>query len=148
MSKSYVAAYTATLAASPERIWSVVRDFAAVASWNPIARESRLLADGERELVTTDGTTVRELLISSDDGARHLTYQMVTFPIPVSEQTNQIQVRPGESADEASIRFEASFVPVDGIDSEVVMGINLSAFAAASRGLADYLGVALVRASL
>jgi hypothetical protein len=73
---------------------------------------------------------------------------MVTFPIPVSEQTNQIQVRPGVSADEASIRFEASFVPVNGVDSEVVMGINLSAFAAASRGLADYLGVALVRASL
>ncbi len=148
MTKTYVAVYTATLAASPERIWSVVRDFGSVASWNPIARESRLVADGERELVTPDGTTVRERQISSDDGARHLTYQMVTFPIPVSAQTNQILVRPGESDGEASIRFEASFVPIDGVDPDVVMGINLSAFAAASRGLAEHLGVALIRASL
>ncbi|MBO9097680.1 MULTISPECIES: SRPBCC family protein [unclassified Rhizobium] len=148
MSKSYVAVYTATIGTSPERIWAVVRDFATVASWNPIACESRLVGKGERELITADGTLVRERMIKCDDDARHLTYQMVTFPIPVTEQTNQILVVAGKSEDETNIRFEASFIPADGVDSNVIQGINLSAFASASEGLARHLGVALVRASL
>lgn len=148
MTDSYVAVYTATIGASPDRIWSVVSDFGTVALWNPIARESRLVGEMERELITVDGTSVRERLINSDDATRHLTYQMVTFPIPVSKQTNQIIVIPGETEDEASIRFEASFVPLDVVDSNLVLGINLSAFAEASKGLARHLGVALIRASL
>lgn len=148
MTSSYVAVYAATIGASPDRIWSVIRDFGTVASWNPIARESTLVSEGIRELITVDGTSVVERLVSSDDDRRHLTYQMVTFPIPVSQQTNQIIVSNGEADGESNIRFEASFVPVDGVESNLVLDINLSAFAAASEGLAHHLGVDLVRASL
>ena len=148
MTKSYIAVYVATIGASPERIWAVVRDFGSVASWNPIALESRLVGEGERELITADGTLVRERMIKCDDDARRLTYQMLTFPIPVTEQMNQILVSAGTRDDETNIRFEASFIPADGVDSNLILGINLSAFAAACEGLARQFGVALVRASL
>jgi hypothetical protein len=87
---SFAVEYRATIDASPDAVWAIVRDFAEVARWNPIAQSSRLVAGessgagAERELVLSGGGTVRERLVRLDDANRVLVYRMVTFPIPVT----------------------------------------------------------------
>lgn len=108
------------------------------------ASSSRLVAgaDGtpgaERELVTADGTSVRERLTGLDDVERWLEYEMLTFPIPVTEQRNRISVElapPGSSL----VTFVARFIPSSGFAPEEIAAINRNAFAAAAAGIARLL---------
>ena len=139
------ASFAARIDADPTRVWSIIRRFAAEADWNPIARTSRLVAgeDGVpgavRELVTPDGTMVREQLVALDDRSRRLRYRMLTFPIPVTDQENEIGVEPTEQAGVSRITFGARFVPATGVPAADIVAINISAFAAAAAGLDRHL---------
>jgi hypothetical protein len=137
--------FAAQIASDPDRIWAVIRRFGDVAAWSPIAATSHIVAGidatpgAERELHTTDGTSVRERLTLLDDGLRCLEYDMLTFPIPVSEQLNRIVVEeagPGW----ARVTFVARFVPAEGTRVEEITAINRDVFAAAANGLGRLLG--------
>jgi hypothetical protein len=132
--------FAAEIASEPDRIWSVIRRFGDVAAWNPVASTSRLVAGidatpgAERELPTSDGTLVRERLTALDEGLRRLDYDVLSFPIPVTEQHNRILVEhagPGWSR----VTFVARFCPADGTTIEEIAGINRDAFAAAAAGI-------------
>lgn len=138
--------FVAEITAEPERIWLVIRRFGDVANWNPIASTSRLVAgiDGvpgaERELLLVDGTTVRERLIEIDEGKRHLEYEMLSFPIPLTEQRNRIVVSastPGGSL----VTFTARFLPMTGTTIDEIAAINRSAFTSAAAGIGRLLNV-------
>jgi hypothetical protein len=135
------ATYTVLLDASFEQVWAVVRSFARVADWHPIAKASRLVAgrDGqpgaERELTLASGGTVRERLVAIDETRRRMVYSMVTFPIPVTAQENVIQVDPADTPLQSQVTFSATFTPSPGQGEEEIRAINLAAFAVAAQGL-------------
>jgi len=139
------ASLSAQIDANPDRVWSILRRFSAVAEWSPIARTSRLVSgeDGapgaERELVTVDGTTVCEQLLALDDGLRWLRYRMLSFPIPVTEQENEIKVEPVGLGGGSRITFSARFVPAMGVAPAAIAAINVEAFDAAAAGIDRYL---------
>ncbi len=132
--------FAAEIAADPDRIWSKIRDFGRVADWNPIASSSRLIAGtdttpgAERELLTADGTSVRERLTGLDDHARRLDYEMLSFPIPVTEQRNRITVDQA-AAGWSLVAFVSRFLPSQGVADEQIAAINREAFAAAAEGI-------------
>ncbi|MDQ0837034.1 SRPBCC family protein [Sphingomonas faeni] len=132
--------FAAEIAADPDRIWSTIRDFGRAADWNPVASSSRLVVGTditpgiERELLTADGQSVLERLTGLDDHAHRLDYEMLSFPIPVMEQRNQITV------DQATkgwslVTFTARFAPADGVAIDEIAAINRTAFAAAAGGI-------------
>jgi hypothetical protein len=140
--------FAAQIASNPDRIWSVIRRFGDVASWSPIA-ETSLIVTGidatpgaERELLTADGALVRERLTLLDDGARCLEYDMLNFPIPVSEQHNRIIVEDAEPG-WSRVTFTARFVPAEGATIEEIAAINRKVFAAAAAGIGRLLDVAI-----
>jgi hypothetical protein len=136
----------AQIASDPDRIWSVIRRFGDVAAWSPIAATSRIVAGidatvgAERELRTADGASVRERLTLLDEGSRCLEYEMLSFPIPVTEQRNRIVVEdaaPGWSR----VTFVARFDPAEGTTIEEIAAINRDVFAAAAAGIGRLLDV-------
>ncbi|WP_277968071.1 SRPBCC family protein [Sphingomonas echinoides] len=138
--------FAARIAADSDQIWAVIRHFGDVAAWSPIAETSRIVAGidatpgAERELRTTEGTSVRERLTLLDDGLRCLEYDMLSFPIPVSEQHNRIVVEdagPGWSR----VTFVAWFVPTEGTTIEDIAAINRDVFAGAAAGIGRLLDV-------
>lgn len=137
--------FAAEIAADPDRIWSTIRDFGRVANWNPVASSSRLIVGTdikpgiERELLTADGTSVLERLTGLYDHARRLDYEMLSFPIPVTEQRNQITVDPGTNG-WSLVTFSARFVPAAGVTIDEIGAINRDAFAAAADGIGRLLG--------
>lgn len=132
--------FAAEIAADANRIWSKIRDFGRVADWNPIASSSHLVVGSdikpgiERELLTTDGSSVLERLTGLDDRARRLDYEMLSFPIPVTEQRNEIRVDPAE-AGWSLVTFVSRYVPAEGVAGEDIADINRNAFVAAAAGL-------------
>ena len=137
--------FAAEIEADPDRIWSTIRDFGRVADWNPVASSSRLIVGTdirpgvERELLTSNGMSVLERLTGLDDRARRLDYEMLSFPIPVTEQRNQIIVAPGTNG-WSLVTFTARFVPADGVTIDEIGAINRTAFAAAADGIGRLLG--------
>ena len=145
--------FIAQIASEPDRIWSVIRRFGDVAEWSPIAVTSRIVAGAGdvpgavRELLTEDGTTVRERLTVLDDGLRLLEYEMLNFPIPVTEQRNSITVE-GADPGWSRVTFAARFVPAEGTTSEQIADINRDVFAAAATGIGRLLEVQVCRSVL
>lgn len=141
--------FAAEIASDPDRIWSVIRDFGRVADWSPIASSSRLVAGvnaspgAERELLTADGTAIRERLLSLDDSARSLEYEMLSFPIPVTEQHNRITVE-GTSPGSSLVSFVARFVPSDNGSVAQIAAINRDVFVAAAAGIGRMLDAAVL----
>ena len=140
-------ALTVQIAASPAKIWSVVRHFQDVANWNSSLASSKLLSGkpgalgAEREVITADGVVVHEQLTELDEERRVLGYRMLSYLIPVTAQTNRISVAAGSSDHLSHVTFSAHFKPTSGAVADDVADMNGAAFIAAANGLGHHLGV-------
>lgn len=86
------------VAASPERVWALLSDFAAISRWAPNVDHSSLMTDqidgvGAVRRIQTAGATVLEIVESWQPGVE-LSYRITGLPPVIKELTNTWQLEP------------------------------------------------------
>jgi hypothetical protein len=77
--------------ASPDAVWSVIRDFNALPAWHPLIADSRI-EDGMapdrvgcvRRFHLVDGGELREQLLTLSDNDYQCTYSILSSPMPLT----------------------------------------------------------------
>ena len=104
------------VAATPEAVWEMVRDFGGIQRWNSAAVE-KVEVEGQgvgavRTILVPGGLTLQEKLEAFDEPGRSFSYSFEgKSPLPVEGYLATIRVLPGE-AGAARIEWESSFEPV------------------------------------
>jgi carbon monoxide dehydrogenase subunit G len=78
-----------TMAASPEAVWEVVRDFHGLGGWMPGIESTR--SEGNDRILSMMGMEIREHLVAIDDPGRAITYS-ITEGAPVESHEAIITV--------------------------------------------------------
>ena len=75
-----------TMTATPDAVWTVVRDFHGLAGWMPGIEES--VAEGDDRVLSMMGMSIRERLVKLDESGKSLTYAIVNgAPVESHEAT-------------------------------------------------------------
>jgi uncharacterized protein YndB with AHSA1/START domain len=140
-SEMATAFHRAEIDAPPDRVWAVVRDFAAIDSWHPLVRksigETRAPRAGDtRTLTMLDGVVVHERLVEVSNTGKRLTYTWLDPPpIPVARSTIRMRVIP-LSRDRTRVEIDGSFAGGQGGAAEEAARISQdTVWPAALRGL-------------
>jgi oxepin-CoA hydrolase / 3-oxo-5,6-dehydrosuberyl-CoA semialdehyde dehydrogenase len=95
----YEAEERATVAASPEQVWALVRDFGGFADWHPSFASSKLEGEGAhvavgavRALDMPKSGITREELTALDETGRAISYRIVEGPLPVRDYRSTMRV--------------------------------------------------------
>jgi hypothetical protein len=105
---------TITIQAAPETVWARVKDFAGLHTWHP-AVESSSATDGSkvgsrRTLKLKGGGTVVEDLESHTDAEMSFGCRMKEAgPIPVTNYSSTLAVKPGSAAGTALVEWRGAF---------------------------------------
>lgn len=96
-------------------VWTVVADFAAIASWHPALVHSTAGQDDARlrEIVTADGRTIVERLLINDHERRVQEYEFVRHPFAVTDYRARIEVQ-ASGPDRCEAHWSAGFLPLEG----------------------------------
>lgn len=101
----------ADVAASPDSLWRAIRDFGALAGWNPLVRRLDCEGDGVgsvRRVELEGGGAFVERLDSRDDRQRVYSYSIVESPLPISNGT--VEIRVADNGDgTATVQWAGSF---------------------------------------
>lgn len=100
------------VAADAESVWRLVRRFDGLPEWHPAVAECSML-DGEhpaavgarRRQVLADGSVADARLVSLDDEARTLCYEMLRGPFAVRSYFSTIRVAPVTSTGECFVEW-------------------------------------------
>lgn len=86
---------TATVAASPDKVWKTVGGFCGIGDWHPVIEKCVLSRKGgkqERTLSLKGGGTIVEEEQSRDDRKMDYTYTIISGPLPVQDYRSTIMV--------------------------------------------------------
>jgi len=105
---------TITINAAPEAVWAVVKDFDKPQAWHPAVESCTATqgnaVDSERTIVLKGGGKVVEKLESWSDADRKFSYRMrEAGPIPVSNYSSTLAVKPGPSAGTSVVEWRGAF---------------------------------------
>lgn len=109
---------------SADTVWNMIGQFGTVAKWHPaIEKSEQRNEDGAtvRELSLTGGGTIVERLEESNDGDRFYTYSIVSGPIPVTNYTATIKVKPNDG-NSCTVEWGSEFDPA-GVGEDEAAGI-------------------------
>ncbi len=95
-------AYASGIVAAPaEPVWALVRRFDALPEWHPAVAECEMLDGGDpaavgahRRQVLAGGGVAEARLVSLDDDARTLRYEMLDGPFAVRSYLSTVRVAP------------------------------------------------------
>lgn len=106
------------LDASPDTVWTTVRDFSSPELWMPGIEDTDLI-DGQdnqpgarRQMTLQDDSTVVEQLVAWDGPHKRLTYRMLHGSLPVSHYQSTLAVQ-SDGKSGSYIVWEARFEPGD-----------------------------------
>jgi carbon monoxide dehydrogenase subunit G len=105
---------TITINAPPEAVWAVVKDFDKMQAWHPAVESSTATqgnsVDSERTLNLKGGGKVVEKLESWSDADRKFSYRMrEAGPIPVTNYSSTLSVKPGPGAGTSVVEWRGAF---------------------------------------
>lgn len=85
---------SSVIPAEIDRVWAVVRDFNAMPVWHPLIKDSRIEAGAPsdqigcvRNFTLTDGSRVREQLLSLSDFDHSFSYSILETDLPLLNYT-------------------------------------------------------------
>jgi uncharacterized protein YndB with AHSA1/START domain len=137
-------AYASRIVDAPvEAVWDVVRDFNALPKWNPGVTDSEI-EDGLasdvvgciRSFHLTDGTHVRERLLSLDDSRYSFTYNFEKPAFPVANYVAGMELIPVTNTDQTFVQWQATFDEKPEDAGKYVDIISNNVFAAGLKALA------------
>ena len=105
---------TITINAAPEAVWAVVKDFDKLQAWHPAVESSTATqgnaVDSERTLLLKGGGKVVEKLESWSEPDRKFSSRMrEAGPIPVSNYSSTLAVKPGPGAGTTVVEWRGAF---------------------------------------
>jgi mxaD protein len=106
---------TVTIAASPDKVWAVVKDFDNGNKWLPFVTGIKLETKGEdkfRTLALKSGGKILERLKGIDDDLMKIKYEIVEGDIPVSDFNGYITVKKGSNDNESEVEWTGRFYRV------------------------------------
>jgi hypothetical protein len=128
---------TATVAASPDKVWKTVGGFCGIGDWHPVVEKCTLSQKGgkeERTLSLKGGGTIVEQEQSRDDKKMDYTYTILSGPLPVEDYKSTIMVKKDGSGSKVTWtgNFKAKGAPDDKA-KEAIAGV----YEAGLKGIAD-----------
>ncbi len=85
-----------TMTATPDAVWTIVRDFHGLGSWMPGIDSSE--SDGDDRVLSMMGMSIRERLVNLDEAGKAITYSIVDgVPIESHEATITVHDADGGS---------------------------------------------------
>jgi Polyketide cyclase / dehydrase and lipid transport len=105
---------TITINAPPAVVWEKVRDFGKLQDWHPAIESSTVTQGNEvgslRTLTLKGGGQIVESLESWSDSDRRFSYRMKDpGPVPVTNYSSTLTVKPGATADSALVEWRGAF---------------------------------------
>ena len=105
---------TVTIQAPPDAVWARVKDFGKLQDWHPAIASSTTTngneIGSERTLTLKGGGTLVENLESWSDADRKFSYRMKSpGPVPVSNYSSTLSVKPGETAGSSVVEWRGAF---------------------------------------
>ncbi|AMB43983.1 SRPBCC family protein [Methylobacterium sp. AMS5] len=128
---------TATVAASPDKVWNTIGGFCGIGDWHPVVEKCALSKTGgkeERTLSLKGGGTIVEQEQSRDDKKMDYTYTILSGPLPVEDYKSTIMVEKDGSGSKVTWtgNFKAKGAPDDKA-KEAIAGV----YEAGLKGIAD-----------
>ncbi len=128
---------TATVAASPDKVWKTIGGFCGIGDWHPVIEKCELSKKGgkeERTLSLKGGGTIVEQEQSRDDKKMDYTYTILSGPLPVQDYKSTIMVEKDGSGSKVTWTgsFKAKGAPDDKA-KEAIAGV----YEAGLKGIAD-----------
>jgi hypothetical protein len=138
-------AYASTIIDAPvEAVWSIARDFNALPDWNPAVASSEIEEGLDSDVVgcvrsfhLSDGTHVRERLLSLDDSRYAFTYNFEKPAFPVANYLAGMEMIPVTSTDQTFVQWWATFDEQPEDAGRFVEIISRDVFAAGLKALAE-----------
>jgi Polyketide cyclase / dehydrase and lipid transport len=94
---------TVQIKAPPDKVWSTIKDFDALAKWHPALASSDLVTGSNgtvgasRKLTLKGGGVIMEKLTGYDDAGRSYRYIITDSPLPVAHYSSTLTVRAGKN---------------------------------------------------
>lgn len=127
--------HTATLPASAERAWEVVRRFGD-GSWMGVEMTCDGDGEGAVRTISMGGATIVERCERLDDDARVLGYTIVEGPLPLRDYHSTMTIRPVDDTS-CELVWSCTFEPVG--DPEQATGVVKMIYEGGAAGLARHL---------
>ena len=110
---------------APAQIWGIARDFCAIKAWHPLVADCKQTNEGDtilRTLTATNGATIKERLVESDD--RSYSYEIIESPLPVKNYNAKLWVEQSDRPNRTVIHWDAEFDANGASDDEAKKTIN------------------------
>ncbi len=110
------------VAASPESIWEVVRDFGGIKRWNPGIEDVEVEGSGVgsvRTIKMGGGIELQERLEHVDDVGRSFSYSIIAGPVPVENYLASLTIHEADEG-HSRITWQSSFDPKGAPEADCV----------------------------
>lgn len=91
---------TASVAASPDKVWAVLGNFSGLPGWHPAVAATAIVKGADnrkgavRSITTKDGAVIVEELLAYNASKHNMTYRINASPLPVTDYVSTLAVRP------------------------------------------------------
>ena len=128
---------SAVIPASVARVWGVIRDFNAMPAWHPLIAESRIETGAPsdaigcvRDFTLTDGSRIREQLLSLSDSEHSFSYAILESELPLRDYTAGVRLRPITDGDATYASWWARFTCPPDRERELIDLVSQQVFQA------------------
>lgn len=128
---------SAVIPASVARVWGVIRDFNAMPAWHPLIAESRIETGAPadqigcvRDFTLTDGSRLREQLLSLSDSEHSFSYSILESELPLRDYVAGVRLRPITDADATYAAWWARFTCPPEREQELIDLVSQQVFQA------------------
>lgn len=135
---------TSVVPAALDRVWAVVRDFNAMPSWHPLIAQSRIETGAPsdqigcvRNFTLSDGTRIREQLVSLSDLDHSFAYKILEAEVPLQNYRAGLSLRTITDGDHTFGHWWAKFRTPLGQEDELAQMITNDVFQAGFDALKD-----------
>lgn len=91
---------SASVAASPDKVWAVLGNFSGLPGWHPAVAATDIVKGVDnhqgavRSIRTKDGALIVEELLAYNAGKHNMTYRINASPLPVTDYVSTLAVTP------------------------------------------------------
>ena len=139
MAKAYA---SAIIKAPIESVWSIIRNFNGLPNWVPGINNSKIEGNLDADVVgcirsfyTSDGTHVRERLLTLDDAHHTFSYNFETPAFPIKNYIATVRLMPVTHTNQTFAEWEATFDEAPEDQGKYVKTVSQNVFAAGWKAL-------------
>lgn len=130
---------TASVAASPDKVWAVLGNFSGLPGWHPAVAATDIIKGVDnhkgavRSVTTKDGALIVEELLTYNASKHNMTYRINASPLPVTDYISTLVVTPSGKGSTITWKSQFKRDPAakdvdDAKAKDIVAGIYKSGF--------------------